>query len=80
MELDTILIVVGWCMWEELALPLTWPAGEKILVACNFTDREVSFEMPAEFPAGEILIGNYADAALKGEMVLRPYEAIAVRR
>lgn len=53
---------------------------EKILVACNFTDREVSFEMPAEFPAGEILIGNYADAALKGEMVLRPYEAIAVRR
>ena len=30
--------------------------------------------------AGEILIGNYADAAVKGEMTLRPYEAIAVRR
>ena len=53
---------------------------EKILVACNFTDREVFFEMPAEFSAGEILIGNYADAELKGEMALRPYEAVAVGR
>ena len=39
MELDTILIVVGWCMWEELALPLTWPAGEKILVAWPWESR-----------------------------------------
>ena len=51
----------------------------RLLNADGEPDR-VFFEMPAEFPAGEILIGNYADAELKGEMALRPYEAVAVGR
>lgn len=52
---------------------------EKLLVACNFTDGEVPFEVPGEFAAGEILIGNYADAAMKERMTLRPYEAVVAR-
>ena len=52
---------------------------EKLLVVCNFTDGEVPFEAPGEFAVGEILIGNYADAAVKERMTLRPYEAVVVR-
>ena len=52
---------------------------EKLLIVCNFTDGEVPFKAPGEFAAGEILIGNYADAAVKERMMLRPYEAVVVR-
>ena len=52
---------------------------EKLLIVCNFTDGEVPFEAPGEFAAGEILIGNYADAAVKERMTLRPYEAVVAR-
>ena len=52
---------------------------EKLLVVCNFSDGEVSFDVPEEFRKGEILIGNYADAAVKERMTLRPYEAVVVR-
>lgn len=51
---------------------------EKILVVCNFTAAEVSFDVPEEFTSGEILIGNYADASVGTQMTLRPYEAAAV--
>lgn len=52
---------------------------EKLLVACNFSDGEVPFDVPEEFRNGEILIGNYADAVVKEQMTLRPYEAVVVR-
>ena len=51
---------------------------EKILVVCNFTAAEVSFDVPEEFMSGEILIGNYADASVGAQITLRPYEAAAV--
>lgn len=53
---------------------------EKLLVVCNFSDGEVPFNVPEEFRKGEILIGNYADAAVKGQMTLQPYEAVVVKR
>lgn len=53
---------------------------EKLLVVCNFADREVDFEVPEEFLTGEILIGNYGDAAVKERICLRPYEAVVIRR
>ncbi len=53
---------------------------EKLLVVCNFTAEEVSFDVPEEFLRGEILIGNYEDAKIGKNMKLRPYEAVAVKR
>ncbi|MBQ8094450.1 MAG: alpha-glucosidase [Clostridia bacterium] len=51
-------------------------SSERMLVACNFTDQMVSFEIPEEFRDGKRLIGNY-EASGDGK-VLRPYEAYAV--
>lgn len=65
--------------------------NKKLLVVCSFTEKSVEFEMPGEFLKGEILIQNYAgsraagpsspegeNAGLRGNMTLKPYEAIAV--
>jgi len=54
--------------------------NEKLLVACNFTDREVPFEMPEEFSEGELLAGNYPDAVVKGDTALRAYEAVVIKK
>lgn len=45
---------------------------EHVLVICNFTDKQVNFNIPAKFEDGEVLISNYSDSK-NGE--LRPYEA-----
>lgn len=50
---------------------------EQLLVVCNFTDKQVPFELPEKFLQGEILIQNYSGTAVKSLMELRPYEAIA---
>ena len=43
----------------------------QLLVVCNFTDRELNYEIPAEFKTARCLISNYPDSA----PTLRPYEA-----
>ncbi len=53
---------------------------EKLLVVCNFTAREVSFDVPEEFLKGGILAGNYKDAKAGKDMVLRAYEAVVVKK
>lgn len=53
---------------------------EKLLVVCNFAGRGADFGVPEEFLTGEILIGNYGDAAVKERICLRPYEAVVIRR
>lgn len=52
--------------------------SEKILVLCNFMDREVPCQIPVEYqiPEKELLIGNYPDAQEK-DWILRGYEAKA---
>lgn len=51
--------------------------NEALLVVCNFTDRTVPVEIPAEFADGEVWISNEnrTDASL---CTLSPYEAIAI--
>ena len=44
----------------------------RLLVACNFTDREADCPVLAEWEGQKLLIGNYPER--KGEK-LRPYEA-----
>ncbi|MFC4557600.1 alpha-glucosidase [Virgibacillus kekensis] len=45
--------------------------SEELLVASNFTDKEVSFRMPHRFSGATKLIGNYHDT---NREKLRPYE------
>ena len=53
---------------------------EKLLVVCNFTAGEVTFDLPEEFWTGAVLTGNYEDAAVKEHMALRAYEAVVVKK
>ncbi len=53
--------------------------GQRLLVACNFYGRETELEIPADFTAGRVLIGNYEQApALTQKLTLRPYETLAL--
>lgn len=54
--------------------------GDKILVICNFYDKEVTFDFDDNFDSSEILLSNYEDSSLLTEKLnLRPYEAIMFR-
>jgi oligo-1,6-glucosidase len=49
---------------------------KKLFVACNFTDHEVRIDLPDEFGAGKLIIGNYDSES--DRHVLRAYEAYAI--
>lgn len=53
---------------------------KKLLVICNFTDKETEYELPREFSSTplELLIANYDNTALEATIKLRPYEAMAL--
>ncbi len=54
--------------------------GDKILVICNFYDKEVTFDFDDNFDSSEILLSNYEDSSLlTAKLNLRPYEAIMFR-
>ena len=54
--------------------------GDKILVVCNFYDKEVTFSFDGEFNHADILLSNYKDSStLIEKLSLRPYEAIMFR-
>ena len=63
---------------EELFVYERRLGDERLLTACNFTDRDVEFVMPKEFEGGKCLIANYKEPGEAGR--LRPYEAVAVGR
>lgn len=65
---------------EELYVYTRELNEEKLLVICNFTDKEVSYAVPDEFVGKEILISNYEEQEIKQELILKPYEAIVIRR
>ena len=65
---------------EELYVYTRELNEEKLLVICNFTDKEVSYAVPNEFVGKEILISNYEEQEMKQELSLKPYEAIVIRR
>ena len=54
--------------------------GDKILVVCNFYDKEVTFSFDGDFNHADILLSNYKDSStLIEKLSLRPYEAIMFR-
>ena len=54
--------------------------GDKILVVCNFYDKEVTFNFNGDFNHADILLSNYNDSStLIKRLKLRPYEAIMER-
>lgn len=54
--------------------------GGKLLVVCNFYDKEVTFSFEGDFNHVDILLSNYKDSSkLVGKLSLRPYEAIMFR-
>ena len=53
---------------------------DKILVVCNFYDKEVTFSFDGDFNYADILLSNYKDSStLIEKLSLRPYEAIIYR-
>ena len=52
---------------------------EKLLVICNFSQKERELEIPEEWQKGTVLLGNYKDAAVGRKMCLRDYEAIVIK-
>lgn len=51
---------------------------QKMLVICNFTKEEVSYEIPAEFGAKQVLISNYGRDGAEGAITLKAYEALVL--
>lgn len=51
---------------------------EKLLVLCNFTDKETEAELPKEYEKADYLIHNYRDCSFKETKKLRPYEAVVL--
>ncbi|MDO5702434.1 MAG: alpha-amylase family glycosyl hydrolase, partial [Lachnospiraceae bacterium] len=51
---------------------------EKLLAVCSFSDKEVTYEVPEEFAAGEILISN-AGRTDVADAKVGAYEAFVVR-
>lgn len=54
--------------------------GENYLIACNFSDKDAAFTIPADFAGARCLIGNYPDTAPTGAVTLRPYEAFVLQK
>ena len=50
--------------------------SQKLIVVCNFTDKEKEFVLPEIFEGAEKIIGNYEETA--DFRRLRPYEAYAL--
>lgn len=53
--------------------------NEEIIVICNFTEKETTFQLDStiDLLSSEILISNYEAPLIDEEIILRPYEAIA---
>lgn len=54
----------------------------KLLVICNFSEKEKTFELPEGWQKDgmQVLIGNYADAKAEDTMNIRPWEAVVFMR
>ena len=54
--------------------------GDKILVVCNFYDKDVEFKFDGDFNYSKVLLSNYNDSSKMIEKLkLRPYEAVIYR-
>ncbi len=48
--------------------------NERLLVACNFSEKEQKYVIPQEYEKAKVLIANYHEAGQKGK--LRPWESV----
>ena len=51
---------------------------EKLLIVCNFSERNAEMEIPGEFKESECLITNLDRTVFEGKIVLKPYEAFVL--
>ncbi len=65
---------------EELFVYTRTLENEKLLVVCNFSDKETAFTMPEEFVSASCLISNLPNAYDKQEIALKPYEAFVLQK
>ena len=63
---------------EELFVYTRILGGEKLFVACNFTDKEASLSLPEEFIGSDRLISHVENDYSRREIILKPYEAFAL--
>lgn len=65
---------------EELYVYMRSYESQKLLVVCNFTEKEIAYETPQELKnaAGTVLISNYDRKIFGVSVELAPYECAAV--
>lgn len=65
---------------EELFTYIRRLEGKELLVACNFTEKEIAYRIPETFSGekAQILISNYGREKIEGEMLLAAYESLAI--
>lgn len=52
--------------------------GKQLLVVCNFSDQNVSYQVPGAFADAKLLITNYPARKLQEQIELLPYEAFVL--
>ena len=52
--------------------------NQKLLVLNNFFPEEVTIQLPADYQTGKILISNYDGVELAENLVLQPYQTLAI--
>lgn len=65
---------------EEIYMYTRTLGEEKLLVVCNFSEKEVAVGIPEEFRKGSYLIANYPKGEIKEQMTIRPYEAFVLEK
>lgn len=62
---------------EELFVYTREYKAEKLLVICNWTDKEQNYSLPYEWVTAKksLLISNYEESGTFNTMILKPYEA-----
>lgn len=54
--------------------------NDKLFVVCNFTDKEVNFNLPDEFKKSIVLVSNYEQNNIFKNSILKPYEAVVLKK
>ena len=52
--------------------------NQKLLVLNNFFPEEVTIQLPADYQTGKVLISNYDEVELAENLVLQPYQTLAI--
>lgn len=52
--------------------------NQKLLVLNNFFSEEVTIQLPADYQTGKVLISNYDEVELAENLVLQPYQTVAI--